>query len=143
MMNVIYWLFIILILIIIYLLLKSISNKKIIWQKISFLYNNLYKILILDYYKTTKSKKLKEEIIDYYKNIVYGNNMFIKNKNWNSIKSFIKVYYKYNDWDYISYIFNDIDFFMLKYYRSISYNINILLFILAVCVTIFIVLIIN
>ena len=142
-MLIIYLLFVILILIITYLLIKSISSKKIIWQKISFLYNKIYKILILDYYKEKKNKKFKEEVIDYYKNVVHTDNIFNKFKNWDSIKDFIKLYYKNADNADVKIMIDSIDFLTLKYYKSISYNINVLLFILAICVTMLIVLLIN
>ncbi len=143
-MILIYLLFIILILVIIYLLLKSISSKKIIWQKISFLYNKMYKILILDFYKQNKNLKFKEEVLYFYYNIVFNNNVFIKNKKWQNINNFIKLYYANSSNDNgIKVISNNIDIYMFKYYKMISYNINILLFILAICVTIFIVLVIN
>lgn len=142
-MIMIYLLFIILILVIIYLLRKSILSKKIIWQKISFLYNKIYKILILDYYKKKQNKKLKEEIIYYYENVVHNNNILVKTKKWNNVKDFIEMYYKYDDLNHIEYILNNIDSFMLKYYKLVSNNINMLLFILIICITIFIVLIVK
>lgn len=143
-MILIYLLFIILILVIIYLLLKSISSKKIIWQKISFLYNKTYKILILDFYKQNKNLKFKEEVLYFYYNIVFNNNVFVKNKKWQNINNFIKLYYKNSDNNNnIKVISDNINMYMFKYYKMISYNINILLFILAICITILLVIVIN
>ena len=104
----------------------------------------MYKILILDFYKQNKNLKFKEEVLYFYYNIVFNNNVFIKNKKWQNINNFIKLYYANSSNDNgIKVISNNIDIYMFKYYKMISYNINILLFILAICVTIFIVLVIN
>jgi len=120
-------------LILISLLFKIIVIKKNIWQKISFLYNKLCKILILEYYNNIS---LKYEIIDYYKNVVYNKDILDKNLKWNKFKNFILNYFDNNKKIYN--IFEDIELSLNNEYIIINKSIQniiyavIILFILSI-----------
>ena len=119
-------LLLVIILIIITFIVIQIKNKKNIWQKISFLYNQLYTILIEWYYSDNSIKKdiLKEEIIDYYKEIVCNTNTDEKYKKWQDIRWFIIQYY--SSWKIYS-IYEILDVYYLKYYKSIQKSIILLI----------------
>ena len=136
-------LLVITILVIITILYKQLKWKKNIWQKISFLYNQLYNILIIWYYnKQSKKIALKEEIQDYYKDIVKKNNLKEKNKNGQEVKWFLLKYYS----DYennIIYIYEAINMYYNKYYTSLQKTIIILSYILVFIVFLLIILILK
>jgi len=115
------------------------KNKKNIWQKISFLYNQLYILLINGYYLDVTVKKdiLVEEILDYYNNIVKIDDIKSKYTFWQDMKWFILQYYK-GDEKKIDYIYNTIDTYYWKYYYNINKWLNIfymLLFVFIVYMT--------
>ena len=126
-------LLLVIILIIITFIVIQIKNKKNIWQKISFLYNQLYIILIEWYYNDTSIKKdiLKEEIIDYYKDIVRNSSIDSKYKKWQDVKWFIVQYYLNNN---ISSVYDIIELYYNKYYKSIQKSILLLVNILIVLI---------
>jgi len=107
------------------------KNKKNIWQKISFLYNQLYINLIYMYYNDLNIKKdiLKDEIIDYYNSIVKTNDTWKKYSIWQELRQFIIQYD--NSWK-SSIVYNIID----KYYNDYYYNISKFIIVLYVIVTI-------
>ena len=133
----IYLLFMSLIVIMLYFLVKSIQSKKNIWQKISFLYNKLYLILVMDLYNSKANNKLKQEVLSFYKRIVKIQNLWQKIKEWKKTESFIKWYYnnKYN----LDLLYKNIDSLVSIYYNSVLHNINLLIFILSVCIIVFII----
>lgn len=88
-------LFILIEIILITLFIRLNKIKKSIWQKISFLYNKIYQVLILVYYNSNNIS-LKLEIIDYYNNIVINNNVVIKNQKWKKFEKFIINYFSKN-----------------------------------------------
>lgn len=105
------------------LLLKINKTKKNIWQKISFLYNNLYKTLILDYY-SSKKDSLKDEILDFYNKVVLKKDIISKNKEWKSFEEFIINYFENNNNIYN--IIKDINWNIEKQYNVLNksvYNI--------------------
>jgi len=126
----------IIILAILTFIIIQLKNKKNIWQKISFLYNQLYTILIEWYYKDNSTKKdiLKEEILDYYKEVVENNNIDLKYKKWQDIRWFIIQYYSNSK---IPAIYDMLDTYYLKYYRSIQKSILLLAYLLLLVVILF------
>ena len=103
--------------ILISLLFKLNRIKKNVWQKISFLYNNVYKMLILDYY-SNHNNSLKSEIIDYYNNVVNNKAIISKNIKWRDFEKFIINYFDNKQNIYI--IFNDIKWTFNKNYIIID-----------------------
>lgn len=124
-------LLLILLVIIIYLLKMSIKNKKNIWQKIWFLYNDIYRIMISDFYNTSFIKKidLKLEILSYYKEIVLLDNVNNKYNKLLDFKKFILDYYWWKN-DIITKLLSDIENYTNNYYKLINNNIIILFFII-------------
>ena len=105
---------------IITLLLKEIKIKKNIWQKISFLYNQLYIVLIKLFYNNVNKKNLfKEELLDYYNTVVKEDNLVKKYSLWQDIKQFIIQYASLNK-DYVKNIYDMIDIYYKKYYYNVS-----------------------
>jgi len=105
---------------IITLLLKEIKIKKNIWQKISFLYNQLYIVLIKLFYNNVNKKNLfKEELLDYYNTVVKEDNLVKKYSLWQDIKQFIIQYTSLNK-DYVKNIYDMIDIYYKKYYYNVS-----------------------
>ena len=120
-------LLIISILLVITFIVIQYKSKKNIWQKISFLYNKLYIILIEWYYNDTNTKKdiLKEEILDYYKDIVNNNLIDNKYKHWQDVKWFILQYYNNQE---VVYLYDILDVYYNKYYKSVVKSILILVY---------------
>jgi len=121
----------ILLIMIIYLLRMSIKNKKNIWQKIWFLYNNIYRIMISDFYNTSFIKKidLRIEILSYYKEIILVDNV---NDKYNKLLDFNKFILDYYWWKniIITKLLSDIKNYTNNYYKLINSNIIVLLFII-------------
>ncbi len=108
--------------ILISLLLKINKTKKNIWQKISFLYNKLYKILIL-YYYYNYNDSLKEEILDFYNKVVLKKDIIEKNKQWKNFEEFIIKYFERKE---VYNIIDDINWSIERQYNVLNkwiYNI--------------------
>jgi len=127
--------FILIEVILISLLFKLNRIKKNVWQKISFLYNNVYKILILDYY-SSYNNSLKSEIIDYYYNIVNNKDIITKNTKWKDFKEFIINYFNNDKKIYI--IFDDIKWNIDKNYIIIDNAIHNIMYAIIIVIVLFI-----
>jgi len=121
--------------ILISLLFKLNRIKKNIWQKISFLYNKIYKMLILDYYSNNNSS-LKSEIIDYYYSVIDNKNIISKNTKWNEFKEFIVNYFD-ND-KKIYNIFDDIKWNVNKNYTIINKTIHNVMYTITIIIVLLI-----
>lgn len=125
-----------------YFIYKFYKAKKNIWQKISFLYNKLYSLLILDYYQNwTDNQALKKEMIEeidaFYTNIVLNSNLWIKIQNWNNIKSFMLEYL--NNDELVDNIYKKIDLYGWKTYKNLEKSINnLVLSIIVIIITVII-----
>lgn len=126
--------FILIEIILVILLLKLKGTKKNIWQKISFLYNRIYELLILNYYNNNYSLKL--DIIDYYNNIVDNKKLDTKYDKWNEFKEFITKYF--NNDKKMSDIFKDIEWSVNKDYTIISNAINNIIYTIIIVIIVFI-----
>lgn len=115
--------FIFLLVLIFYFIYKFYKAKKNIWQKISFLYNSLYSLLILDYCQDwTKNQSLKEEINDFYQKIVLSQNLWIKINEWEKIKSFMLDYLENSD--LVTNLYKTIETYTGKTYKNLENSIN-------------------
>ena len=122
---------ILIIIFLVILILKEIKTKKNIWQKISFLYNQLYIVLIKLFYKNINKKNLfKEELLDYYNTVVKENNLVKKYTLWQDIKQFILQYASLNN-NYVKNLYDIIDLYYKRYYYNVS-KVIILLFIIII-----------
>jgi len=121
--------------ILISLLFKLNRIKKNVWQKISFLYNNIYKMLILDYY-SSYNNSLKSEIIDYYNNVVNNKDIISKNKKWKDFKEFIINYF--NNDKKICIMFDDIKWNIDKNYIIIDNAIHNIIYAIIIVIVLLI-----
>ena len=126
---------ILLLIVLISLIFFQIKNKKNIWQKISFLYNQIYTILVVNYYNENILDKdvLREEIIDYYNDIVKKNSIDNKYINWDKVKWFLLEYYT-KDNKKLVLIYEMLDLYYNKYYRNTHKSIILLVYLIIIIV---------
>lgn len=127
----------------IYFYLKIKLTKKTIWKKISFLYNKIYEILIFNYYNKNLKKRdlFREEIIDFYQNVVLNWKIFFKDQECKKFKSFILDYLEY-DKEVVK-TYDDINVYFDQVNNVEKAKINIIWSIIAIITVLFFIIYMN
>ena len=102
------------------------KSLKKIWQKISIVYNQIYEKLIVCFYDTqVKKNLLKEELVDFYKDVIKQSDSLSQYKVFENIRWFVEALL----WDNIKDDLSLLDG-LYEYYNSIVKWLYILLFVL-------------
>jgi len=129
--------------VVVVLITKLNKNKKNIWQKISFVYNHIYILMISDYYLNDKKYcKLKEEIIDFYESVTKEKNIVKKNKECLKRKEFLLSFYWWELGKNIEENYKLIDLYVNNYYRLANNTVKVLEYLLVAIIFTFVILIV-
>ena len=102
------------------------KSLKKIWQKISIVYNQIYEKLIVCFYDTqVKKNLLKEELVDFYKDVIKQSDSLSQYKVFENIRWFVEALL----WDNIKDDLSLLDG-LYEYYNSIVKWLYVLLFVL-------------
>ena len=120
------------------LIQRAYKSLKKIWQKISIVYNQIYEKLIVCFYDTqVKKNLLKEELVDFYKDVIKQSDCLSQYKVFGNIRWFVEALL----WDNIKDNLSLLDG-LYEYYNSIVKWLYILLFVLIMLIWLLIIFVI-